>query len=341
MVFNSLHFLWFFIVVYGLYRVLPHRAQNWLLLAASYYFYAAWDWRFLGLLLASTAVDYSCGRLIDGERRPAAPEMAALPEPRLQPHAARVLQVLQLLRRQPARHVRGGRLAAGFRDAARAAADRHLVLHVRHDELRDRRLPARDSGRRATSWTSRVFVAYFPHLVAGPILRASRLLPQIHNPRTVTPEQMRDGAWLVAWGFFQKVFVADNLAGVANAVFDPGTHAHRDQRPARRLRVRVPDLRRLRRLLEHRARHLEADGHRAAGEFPLPLFRALAAGVLAPLAHQPVDLAARLPLHPARRQPRHRRGRRTATCSSRWCSAGCGTARRGRSCSGASITGCC
>ena len=43
MVFNSLHFVWFFLVVYALYRVLPHRAQNWLLLAASYYFYAAWD----------------------------------------------------------------------------------------------------------------------------------------------------------------------------------------------------------------------------------------------------------------------------------------------------------
>ena len=49
------------------------------------------------------------------------------------------------------------------------------------------------------------------------------MLPQIHNPRTVTPEQMRDGAWLVAWGFFQKVYVADNLSGVANAIFDPGT----------------------------------------------------------------------------------------------------------------------
>ena len=55
MVFNSLHFVWFFLVVYALYRVLPHRAQNWLLLVASYYFYAAWDWRFLGLLIGLDA----------------------------------------------------------------------------------------------------------------------------------------------------------------------------------------------------------------------------------------------------------------------------------------------
>jgi alginate O-acetyltransferase complex protein AlgI len=43
-------------------------------------------------------------------------------------------------------------------------------------------------------------------------------------PRTVTRDQIRDGLWLIAWGFFQKIFVADNLAGVANLVFDPATH---------------------------------------------------------------------------------------------------------------------
>ncbi len=99
-----------------------------------------------------------------------------------------------------------------------------------------------------------VFVAFFPHLVAGPILRASSLLSQIDAPRRITREQMRDGAWLIAWGYFQKVFVADNLAGLANARLRSGRAAHRRQRPARRLRLRVSDLRRLRRLLEHRAR---------------------------------------------------------------------------------------
>src|SRR4051794_27257332 len=72
MVFNSLHFLWFFVVVYAAYRVLPHRAQNWLLLVASYYFYASWDWRFLGLLIASTLVDFSCALAIDRTQSTAA-----------------------------------------------------------------------------------------------------------------------------------------------------------------------------------------------------------------------------------------------------------------------------
>ena len=72
MVFNSLHFVWFFIVVYCVYRVLPHRAQNWLLLVASYYFYAAWDWRFLGLLIASTLVDFTCARALSRTSAPRA-----------------------------------------------------------------------------------------------------------------------------------------------------------------------------------------------------------------------------------------------------------------------------
>ena len=72
MVFNSLQFVVFFLAVLGLYRLLPHRGQNWLLVAASYSFYASWDWRFLGLLIASTAAAYACGLLLgrlEDERR--------------------------------------------------------------------------------------------------------------------------------------------------------------------------------------------------------------------------------------------------------------------------------
>src|SRR5258708_5233528 len=152
MVFNSLQFVWFFLAVYALYRLLPailpvqraHRAQNWLLLVASYDFYAAWDYRFLALLAASTIVDYTCGRLLGS------------------PTDAR--------------------------------------------------------------WRRRLLVAYFRHLVGGAIMRATALLPQIARPRCVTGEQMRQGLWLIAWGFFQKIFVADNLAPLASHVFAPAAH---------------------------------------------------------------------------------------------------------------------
>ena len=58
MLFNSLTFALFFAAVFSLYVCLPHRARNGMLLASSYFFYAAWDWRFLGLIWISTGVDY-------------------------------------------------------------------------------------------------------------------------------------------------------------------------------------------------------------------------------------------------------------------------------------------
>jgi alginate O-acetyltransferase complex protein AlgI len=223
MVFNSLHFVWFFLLVYGAYRLLPHRAQNWLLLVASYYFYASWDPRFLGLLIASTLVDFSCARALDRTRSI---------------KGRRVLLCLSL----------GFNLTLlGFFKYFNFFADNlHSVfgaLGWRLDFVTLRvLLPVGisfytfvtmsyviDVYRRELPATRNlldfaVFVAYFPHLVAGPILRASRLLPQITLPRRISRDQIRDGLWLIAWGFFQKIFVADNLAGVANMVFDPAAH---------------------------------------------------------------------------------------------------------------------
>ena len=62
--FTSFAFLLFVVPVWALYRLLPHRGQNILLLVASYVFYASWDWRFGGLILLSTVVDYISGRLL-------------------------------------------------------------------------------------------------------------------------------------------------------------------------------------------------------------------------------------------------------------------------------------
>jgi alginate O-acetyltransferase complex protein AlgI len=220
MVFNSLHFVWFFLVVYALYRVLPHRGQNWLLLVASYYFYAAWDYRFVALLAASTLVDYSCGlvlgRMTDERRR-------------------RIVMWLSI----------GFNLAMlGFFKYFNFFADNLHALFAaigwQLDFVTLRvLLPIGisfytfvtmsyviDVYRREIEPTRNlvdfaVFVAYFPHLVAGPILRATALLPQIAGRRSVSAAQMRDGLWLIVWGFFQKIFVADNLAPIASRVFAP------------------------------------------------------------------------------------------------------------------------
>jgi D-alanyl-lipoteichoic acid acyltransferase DltB (MBOAT superfamily) len=218
-VFNSFHFAVFFVVVYALYRVLPHRPQNWLLLAASYYFYGSWDWRFLLLLVASTGVDYFCAIYIDRhddrrKRRTAvivslAFNLAMLGFFKYFNFFAESLQAM----------LRGVGLRADY-------ATLHIVLPIGIsfytfitmsyviDVYRRDIKPCRNLRDFA------VFVAYFPHLVAGPILRADWLLPQITRPRTIRARQIRDGLWLVVWGFFKKVFVADNLAHVADAVFN-------------------------------------------------------------------------------------------------------------------------
>ena len=221
MVFNSLHFVWFFIVVYAIYRLLPHRGQNWLLLVASYYFYAAWDWRFLGLLAASTLVDFTAARLL---------ESAASERQRRTFVAVSLGFNLTLLGFFKYFNFFADSLHALFASLGMTLdfvtlrvllpvgisfytfVTMSYVIDVYRREVR--------ATRNLVDFA--VFVAYFPHLVAGPILRASRLLPQIAMPRHITSEQMRDGAWLIAWGFFQKIFIADNLAPLANSIFEPG-----------------------------------------------------------------------------------------------------------------------
>ncbi len=224
MVFNSLHFLWFFLVVYAAYRVLPHRAQNWLLLVASYYFYAAWDYRFLVLLAASTLVDYTCGRLMgtieDQRRRRLVMWLSIAFNLTLLgffKYFNFFVDNLQALFAAVGWHVDYVtlRVLLPIGISFYTFVTMSYVIDVYRREI----APTRNLVDFA------VFVAYFPHLVAGPILRATALLPQIAQPRRITAAQMRDGAWLIAWGFFQKIFVADNLAPLASHVFAADAHA--------------------------------------------------------------------------------------------------------------------
>ncbi|HXT70773.1 MAG TPA: MBOAT family O-acyltransferase [Vicinamibacterales bacterium] len=220
MVFTSIDFVLFFAVVYALYRVLPHRAQNVMLLAASYYFYGSWDWRFLGLLIGSTVVDYFVGRYLGPNRSPSKRRLALI--------LSLVFNLGML----------GFFKYFDFFAESFAALAGTFGWHVDTLTLRIV-LPIGisfytfmtisyviDVYRREIVPTTHpldfaLFVAYFPHLVAGPILRASLLLPQIEKPRTVTKEHVVRGLWLIGWGCFQKMFVADNLAPLVDTVFGP------------------------------------------------------------------------------------------------------------------------
>ncbi|MGQ0665547.1 MAG: MBOAT family O-acyltransferase [Nitrospiraceae bacterium] len=67
-----------------------------------------------------------------------------------------------------------------------------------------------------------LFVCFFPLLQSGPIERATSLLPQINRSRAMSTDHVTEGVWLVTWGLFKKVFIADNLAPMVNTVFAPG-----------------------------------------------------------------------------------------------------------------------
>jgi alginate O-acetyltransferase complex protein AlgI len=219
MIFNSFIFWGFFAIVLALYWRLPHRGQNYLLLLAGYIFYGFWDWRYLGLLAFSTIVDYYVGyylvRVDDARRR------------KLLITASVVVNLTFLGFFKYfgffVNEMAGLLTSLGFQPHLPVL---HIVLPVgisfytfqsmayTIDIYRRKAQPARNLVEFAT------YVAYFPPLVAGPIERASNLLPQIQNERRFKPGDFAEGLYHIMIGLAKKVFIADNLAPIANRVFD-------------------------------------------------------------------------------------------------------------------------
>jgi D-alanyl-lipoteichoic acid acyltransferase DltB (MBOAT superfamily) len=218
MVFNSLHFAGFFVVVYALYRALPHRGQNWLLLLASYYFYAAWDWRFLGLLIASTVVSFYAARWMSGREIRSHRRAALLVSVGFNLAVLGFFKYFNFF----AENLRDLLTLVGFRlDAVSLRVllpigisfYTFIAIGYLIDVYR-RQLKAEQNLRDFA-----VFIAYFPQLLAGPIMRGQALLPQLRLPRKATREQVVEGLWLLGYGFFKKVYVADNLSHLVNGTF--------------------------------------------------------------------------------------------------------------------------
>ncbi|HMP74751.1 MAG TPA: MBOAT family protein [Kiritimatiellia bacterium] len=221
MIFNSIDFVLFLLVVFPLYLALPRRGQNAMLLVASYFFYGYWDWRFLFLLAFSTVVDYAVALGMERARSPrartwlvgtsmvvnlgllgffkyfnffigSAEEMLAamgLPVERL------YLQIV---------------LPVGI--SFYTFQTMSYTLDVYRRQMAARR----------DFLDFALFVSFFPQLVAGPIERAAHLLPQMERPRRVTWAGLQEGAWLFTWGLFKKAVIADNLAMLVDRVFAPG-----------------------------------------------------------------------------------------------------------------------
>ena len=237
---------------------------------------------------------------------------SARPRPGREPRRARVLQVLRLLRlvdRQPALGRRAGR-------AARAPVDRapgrDLLLHLHGDQLRRRRVPRRLRADDAREVRRLPVVLPAPRrgpdrpsVRADPAARhAAESASRRHEPRLL-PD--RHGA-LQEGGDRELPRLVDRRRGLRSA--GPAL-VSRD--PDRGLCVRSADLRRLLRVHGHRDRDRAPARVQLPAELRLAVCGRLGAGLLAPMAHDPLPLAARLRLHPARRQPRRARSSRTGT----------------------------
>jgi len=223
--FNSTAFFVFFAVVYAAYLLLQRRLrlQNALLLVASYLFYGYWDWRFLSLIAISTLVDFVIGRAlgrtderaVGGQRRRLLLAISVVVNLAILGFfkyfnffASSLVEVLSAFGAHADLVTLNIVLPVGI------SFYTFQTMSYTIDVYRGRLQPT-DS-----LLDFAVFVAFFPQLVAGPIERAVNLLPQVGRPRRITAAQVDSGLFLILWGLYKKVVVADNAALIANAVFN-------------------------------------------------------------------------------------------------------------------------
>lgn len=219
MLFNSFDFILFFTCVLALQWLLPHRPRNLFLLMASYFFYACWDWRFLVLIAISTTVDYFCGAAIERttniSRRKRLVALSMVSN----------LGILGFFKYANFFVDSAHNLLAGVGvNSASWRLEIVLPLGISFYTFQTMSYTIdiyRGETRPARSFTDfALFVSFFPQLVAGPIERAKNLLPQMTRKPLVTGTMMRVGLWLVLWGFFKKLVIADNMAPIVDQAFD-------------------------------------------------------------------------------------------------------------------------
>ena len=246
MVFNSFVFAVFFLCFYGVYLLSARRVavQNLLLLAGSYFFYGWWDWRFLGLIWLSTVVDYLCGRELDRRRSGSDRSDRVDTEVPRHAHSRRGRRILLSISVVANLGILG--VFKYFDFFAVGCVELLEMIGIGLEpRLLNVILPVGISfytfqtlsytidvyrGRiraQKNLLNFAVFVAFFPQLVAGPILRARDFLPQVARPRRLQLDAIYEGGYLILWGLFKKVVIADNLAIIVDRVFggDGGSYA--------------------------------------------------------------------------------------------------------------------
>ena len=222
MLFNSIDFAIFLPIVFILYWSSTNnnlKLQNFLIVAASYLFYGWWDWRFLSLILFSTLIDYSIGIKLSKEDNIS---------------KRKILLWISIL-------VNLGFLgffkyynffldnfvtAFSFFGSSINPQGLNVILPVGISFYTFQTLSYTiDIYKRKLEPTKdfiafSAFVSFFPQLVAGPIERASNLLPQFYRKRDFDYSKAVDGMRQILWGLFKKIVIADNCAQYANQIFN-------------------------------------------------------------------------------------------------------------------------
>ncbi|MFO7978685.1 MAG: MBOAT family O-acyltransferase [Bacteroidales bacterium] len=218
MLFNSLEFLFFLPIVVTFYFLINPRFRWVLLLFASYYFYMAWDYKYIVLILTSTIIDYVSGIIIYRAQRKSIRKLLLV---------LSLITNLGLLFFFKYFNFFGQNinyLFDQFNIFAEVPAYDYLLpvgisfytfqtLSYTIDIYRGKQTPEYHFGRFA------LFVSFFPQLVAGPIERSVNLLPQFRETFSFDYDRIRDGIMLMLWGFFKKVVIADRLAEYVNMVY--------------------------------------------------------------------------------------------------------------------------
>ncbi len=222
MLFNSIDFAIFLPIVFILYWFTTNKhlnLQNFLIVVASYVFYGWWDWRFLSLIVFSTIVDYLVALKLKNE------EAATKRKILLWTSILVNLGFLGFFKYYNF-FLDNFITAFSFFGTEIKANSLNIILPVGISFYTFQTLSYTiDVYKRKLEPTKNfiafaAFVSFFPQLVAGPIERATNLLPQFYAKRTFDYSKAADGMRQILWGLFKKVVIADNCAEFANKIFN-------------------------------------------------------------------------------------------------------------------------
>ena len=222
MLFNSIDFAVFLPIVFLLYWLLANKSlklQNALIVLASYVFYGWWDWRFLSLILFSTLVDYTIGIKLKSEKNQTKRKILLWTSICVNLGFLGFFKYANffLVNFTAAFSFFGSEIATHSLDIILPVGISFYTfqtLSYTIDVYKQKLEPTNDF------IVFSAFVSFFPQLVAGPIERATNLLPQFYKKRTFELSKAVDGMRQILWGLFKKIVIADSCAELANQIFN-------------------------------------------------------------------------------------------------------------------------